>query len=263
MGSPDRQDTDRGPAGLGEAKRPSEEMVRDRLYARYTRRPIPAVPSTAGGSSAHYLRRLVRRHFPETRSADIVELGCGEGQLLRVLRALGYVHAVGVDRSPDQLARARAVGDGISVEQNDALVYLRSVAASSKDVVVVLDMLEHLRREEVLALLDEAHRVLRPDGRIVLHTVNAGSPFFGRIRYGDLTHELAFTPASLRQVFDLCGFRDACFFEDDPVVHGARSGVRWLLWWFVRTSLAACLTVETGGPPDAIFTQGFVALAFR
>ena len=36
-------------------------------------------------------------------------------------------------------------------------------------------------------------RALKPGGRWILHTANAESPFYGRVRYGDITHEQAFT----------------------------------------------------------------------
>jgi SAM-dependent methyltransferase len=68
--------------------------------------------------------------------------------------------------------------------------------AGSLDAVIAFDVLEHFGRDELIPLVDAVHRVLRPGGRWIIHVPNGESPFFGSIRYGDLTHELAFTRQS-------------------------------------------------------------------
>ena len=50
------------------------------------------------------------------------------------------------------------------------------------------------------------------------------------IRYGDLTHELAFTESSLRQIFRTLGFAEVRCYEDRPIVHGVTSLTRRVLW---------------------------------
>jgi len=234
--------------------------ARERLYEAY--RSTPGQEAPVGLASLHYYRSFVRLHFPENRSAEILDLGAGSGGLLLVAQSLGYTHLMGVDRSSSQVKRAPASG-GPSVIQGDAIQVLRSLPERSKDAVVLFDVIEHLTRDELIDLLDEVHRVLGQGGRLLIHTVNAESPFFGRIRYGDLTHETAFTVSSLRQALALSGFMRVTFHEDLPTRHSFRSRVRYVLWRMIRAVLAFYLTVETGSCREAILSQGFVAVAYR
>ncbi|HKP62019.1 MAG TPA: class I SAM-dependent methyltransferase [Polyangiales bacterium] len=238
---------------------------RSRMYARY--RSLmgrdASVPVALGDSSRRpFYDRLVRAYLPKDKSAAVLELACGDGGLLRCLAAHGYGDALGVDLSPEQVARARAAGT-TRVEQADVFTALERLPESSKDVVIAIDLLEHLDKEEVMKLLDEVHRVLRPGGRLVMHTVNAESPFFGRVRYGDFTHRNAFTKLSIAQVCLAAQFARTECHEDPPTVHGLKSAVRWGLWQATRTVLRTALVAETGSLENPILSQNLLAVAFK
>jgi SAM-dependent methyltransferase len=135
---------------------------------------------------------------------------------------------------------------------------------ASLDVVVAFDVIEHFMRDELLGFVDEVRRVLRPGGRWIIHTPNAESPFGGRMRYGDLTHELAFTRHSIGQLLLSSGFSSVRCFEDTPVPHGVKSAARWVLWKLFRGVLRLYMAAETGdGDASHIFTQNFLVVAER
>ncbi|OPX35236.1 MAG: hypothetical protein B1H11_09415 [Desulfobacteraceae bacterium 4484_190.1] len=101
-------------------------------------------------------------------------------------------------------------------------------------------------------------------GRWIIHTPNAESPFGNRILFGDFTHELAFTRTSLAQILLASGFSRVGCYEDQPVLHGIKSAVRWILWRCIRGVLRLYLAVETGNTGrDAIFSQNFLAVGFK
>ena len=110
-------------------------------------------------------------------------------------------------------------------------------------------------------MLVEVRRVLKPNGRWIIHAPNAESPFFGRIRYGDFTHELAFTHQSLGAVLRAGGFGQVECFEDEPVVHGLKSAVRWVFWKLLRLGLRFFIAVETGETAAGIYSQNLTAVA--
>lgn len=239
---------------------------RERIYRHYvTARGSELVPQDVAGlaSRAPYLRRLIRRHFPENRAAAIIDLGCGHGALLHFLREAGYRHLVGVDRSPEQVAAARRLGiEG--VREEDLFETLRELPDRSQDVVVCFDVIEHFRREELLLFAEEVARVLRPGGRWILHVPNGESPFAARMRYGDLTHELAFTRESLGQLCLSCGFSRVACYEDAPVVHGFVSALRYGIWKAIRGLLRLYLAAETGDTGRAaVFSQNLLAVAIK
>lgn len=211
---------------------PATSAWKLRLYERYTSNHVASEGEQVRSLVAArmpFLNRIVQRQFPAARSVRILDLGCGYGALLVALRQAGYTHLAGVDVSEEQISAARDLGD-FALEWCDLLTYLQARQSASFDVVAALDVLEHFTCEELLTLVDEIARVLSPGGRLIVHVPNGEAIAPGVIRYGDFTHELAFTPASLRQLANACGLKVIEFAEDTPVAHGAVSNVRAFLW---------------------------------
>lgn len=239
---------------------------RSRIYEYYVHSRLESLapPDTdAIRRGGVFLHHLVRRHFPANRQAAILDLGCGYGSLIYHAREAGYVNVAGVDRSPQQVAEAQRLGiEG--VVEGDILDYLASTADGSQDVVLTFDVIEHFTREELLPFVDEVHRVLKVGGRWIIHTPNGESPLSNRIRYGDLTHEQAFTRTSLGQLLLSSGFRSLECYEDAPVIHGVVSAVRYVVWKGIRAMLRIYLAAETGNSgASSIFTQNLLAVAVR
>ena len=102
--------------------------------------------------------------------AVVVDVGCGPGATLEAIAAGGH-HGIGVDYSP-ALARAAAapgaptvVGDAERLPISDGAV----------DAVVIECVLSALPAKP--AALDEARRVLRPDGALILTDMTLAAPF--------------------------------------------------------------------------------------
>ena len=68
-----------------------------------------------------------------------------------------------------QTLAGRDAADRAAIVLGDArMIALRDASA---DVVTLLDVVEHLAPPELAGTLREAHRVLRPGGRVVIHTM--------------------------------------------------------------------------------------------
>ena len=241
------------------------QRTRERLYRHYVEAAsAPLAPETVEGLEPRgpVLRRLITDHFPPSRAARILELGCGHGALLHFARAAGYTDISGVDGSPAQVAAAQRLGIP-GVVQGELLTALKAAAPASYDAVVAYDVIEHLTKDELLDMADEVARVLKPRGRWIIHAPNGLSPFCGAMAYGDLTHEQAFTPESLTQLFLACGFREASFHEDPPAVRGAASAVRAVLWRLIRQLMRFALVIETGMTEYRVFTINLIAVAVK
>lgn len=242
------------------------DTYRTRIYSHYVQTREQALsPETLAdlGPRSHALRKLIRKHFPADKNAAVLDLGCGHGALLHFARDAGYTNVWGVDGSPQQVTAARRLFiEG--VEEGDLRDVLAAQPDGSLDVVVAFDLIEHFSRDELLPLVDEVLRVLKPGGRWIIHVPNGESPFFGSVRYGDLTHELAFTRTSLSQLLLASGFEEVRCFEDRPVVHGAKSALRWVVWRGFRSLLRLYIAAETGGTGGGhIFSQNLLAVARR
>lgn len=210
---------------------------RDRLYADYDAHAV-----ASDDARGPHLDHFVRTHLP--RGARVLDLGCGDGGLLRAAQRAGHAVVRGVDGSAAMVARGR--GLGTPIEHGDLLAVARQIDDRAFDCVVAYDVLEHLDRDEQLALLDQAQRILSPGGRLVLHVPSGEGIFGGAILYGDATHLTAFTPGSLNQLFRATGFVTPRYFEERPYVHGLKSAVRLGLWHAFRAGVIAVNAIETG-----------------
>ena len=208
-----------------------------------------------------YLRAVIRRLFPPDKSVRILDVGCGYGALVHVLRESGYRNVCGIDGSQEQVDLAARLGvEG--VQFGEAFPSLQAAAPGSFDVLCFFDVLEHLDRQELHDLLVVASRALSPKGCCIGHVPNAQGIFSMNIRYGDLTHELAFTESSLRQIFRTLGFADVRCYEDRPVAHGIVSLARRLLWSAGSLPFRILLAAETGST-GAILSQNLTFVAHR
>jgi len=96
----------------------------------------------------------------------VVDLGTGRGELLAEARRRGAARAVGVEQAAAAVALARR--EDVEVLHGDVRsVPLRDGIA---DLVTLLDVVEHLTPDELAATLREARRLLRPGGRVLVHT---------------------------------------------------------------------------------------------
>ncbi len=103
----------------------------------------------------HHLQRWVRA------SDAVLDVGCGGGEFLNHLRAR---RRIGLDLNPDAGA-ALAAGIEFHCGPADDLGFLGD---GEVDVVFSSNLLEHLSKPEIEHLLDEARRVLRPGGSLLL-----------------------------------------------------------------------------------------------
>ena len=116
--------------------------------------------------------RLVREVL-EGGPSDVLDLGCGSGTLAIAIAAAPGDHRVtGIDGDPKILGIARAKPGSEDVELVEGLANELPFEDASFDRVVTSLLLHHLDPPVKRAALEEAHRVLRPGGR--LHVADFG-----------------------------------------------------------------------------------------
>jgi 2-polyprenyl-3-methyl-5-hydroxy-6-metoxy-1,4-benzoquinol methylase len=221
---------------------------KSRLYRNYLTqqvRPNAAELHSILDIRRPYLNRMIARWFPISREVRILDLGCGHGAIMYFLRAAGYHNVTGIDTSPEQVAAAHEFGL-TNVHCGNVYPFLKGSPEGLYEVIIAFDILEHLTKVELLELGDQIHRVLTPGGRLIMHAPNAEAVFFGTIRYGDLTHEMAFTRGSIAQFAGACSFAVLAVQEDTPVVHGVMSLIRSILWHTLSFPLRLLAAAETG-----------------
>jgi 2-polyprenyl-3-methyl-5-hydroxy-6-metoxy-1,4-benzoquinol methylase len=100
----------------------------------------------------------------------VLDVGCGRGEVVLHCARHG-AKAYGVDYSADalQLARQGAAGNETYWQRADAghLPF----QDRTFDWVLMLDIVEHLHPAELAAALVDVRRVLKPEGRLIVHTM--------------------------------------------------------------------------------------------
>jgi 2-polyprenyl-3-methyl-5-hydroxy-6-metoxy-1,4-benzoquinol methylase len=154
--------------------------------------------------SVESIRERQRRYVDDLRhDAPVLDIGCGRGELLELLREAG-VEAHGIDADADMVAYAR--GDGLEVEQADLIEYLEGVSAGSLGAIFMGQVVEHLPAPTLVQALRLAATKLRPGGVLIAETINPLSPIALRNYFADLTHAQPLVPETLELLARQSGF---------------------------------------------------------
>lgn len=144
------------------------------------------------------VRGLLEQYGPKGGNLRILDVGCGTGATLKTIRDLGV--ATGVDRSREALGFCHQRGLGrLVVGAGEAL----PVAGDSVDVVLALDIIEHIRDDGAAAR--ELARVLRPGGVLIV-TVPA-CPELWSEHDEALDHIRRYRATRLRRILRRAGLR--------------------------------------------------------
>ncbi len=188
-----------------EARRAALAPKLDALYSAFEDR-FRGPESLIQARARPYLQ-LVRECGAGTLEAPVVDVGCGRGEWLALLREEG-MHARGVDLN------SRFVSDaavrGMEVIEGDAIEVLRAMPAGSVGAITSMHLVEHLPFDRVVELIDACHHVLRPGGVLILETPNPENLDVATIYfYMDPTHRNPLPPEMLRWVVEARGYSDA------------------------------------------------------
>jgi SAM-dependent methyltransferase len=157
---------------------------------------------------------LLRGHAP------VLDLGCGRGELLELLREAGTA-ARGVEGNANAVQECRV--KGLDVTQGDLVEFLERQPTGATGAVFAAQVAEHLEPLRLQALLAAAHRALAKDGLLVLETVNVASALaWFDVFIRDLTHERPLHPETLRFMVAAAGFSEARIELRSPVPDDVR-----------------------------------------
>jgi O-antigen chain-terminating methyltransferase len=153
------------------------------------------------------VEEYVKDVLPLSGTGPVVDLGCGRGEWLEVLRDHG-VEAYGVDTN--EAFVAAGTERGLDVRHGDALRHLHEVPESSLAAVTGFHLAEHVTLDGLVDLVDSALRALRPGGLLILETPNPTNVTVGAAAfYIDPTHLKPLHPQFLEFLVLERGFVDA------------------------------------------------------
>lgn len=137
--------------------------------------------SASGGTNIDplYSGFLERSHFKPGEA--VVDLGTGRGELPVVAVQQGASWAVGFEYAESAVKLAKQTLDAHEIGPRAAVMAadVRAIPLRDQvcDLVTMVDVVEHLAAPELARTFEEAYRILRPGGRIVIHTIPSSTVY--------------------------------------------------------------------------------------
>jgi len=201
--------------------------------------------------SVQEFERNYKKVLPSSKSAAILDLGCGDGAFLSWLKKKGYEDLTGVDLKPASI-------DGVVFHRDEIIRFLQS-NRKRYDLIMLRFVIEHFKKEDLNTLVELLDLRLVSGGRLVIETPNAGFILAASQRWADLEHEVMFTPETLSKLLST-HFKIKRRGYSCPA--GIRARTTLLLFWFPLRFFLWLLAIGNWrflvpplsiGPEDAAF----------
>jgi 2-polyprenyl-3-methyl-5-hydroxy-6-metoxy-1,4-benzoquinol methylase len=194
------------------------EMLDHHVMGRvlgYTERRVPNDPAHAlvevfrGPESR--VRDLQRVYLPLLDDHEpVLDVGCGRGEFLDIAREAG-LEVEGVEADPEMVEHCRRKGH--KVTQGDVVDRIQSLPGASIGLLFSAQVVEHLPYSALVRLLTHATRKIKPDGIMILETVNVHMIEAFKTFFLDPTHTTPLFPESLLTLCQAVGFESAYAFH--------------------------------------------------
>lgn len=174
-----------------------------------------------------YHARYVAALDPAPGGLPVLDLGCGSGVFLELVRETGR-SGVGVELADEAVQIAR--GKGLNIVQDQVLHFLETQPAASYGAIYCAHLIEHLVPADAVCLLAECSRVLVPNGRLIVITPNPVSLYvISETFWLDPTHVRPYPAPLLERMMLRAGFKLLSSGHDDPPGFPRRTLPRRLL----------------------------------
>lgn len=194
----------------------------------------PLAPSVPSGNSSQYVgfedrfrgsENDIRRRLADyvtyfDGQSNVLDVGCGRGEFLDLLRERG-ISAKGLDFNAEMIEVCRS--RGLAAAAGDARGYLAGLPDESLGGLIAVQVIEHLEPAYLVEMLELAFDKVRPGGRVVLETINPAcwvAFFESFIR--DLTHVKPIHPETLQYLLQASGFSNVEIVYRSPIAPDGR-----------------------------------------
>jgi SAM-dependent methyltransferase len=222
-------------------------------------RPVEDEATREARQRAYQLRNLRPLLASISPTAKVVEIGPGCGVTAKLLREWGLQNYLAIEVCEEYVSELNAQGFDCRLSEDAGESLLQTVPDGSCDVILAIDVLEHMELDACRSLLAAAKRKLAPGGKLIVQVPNASAPFGINTHLADPTHLLPFNDVRLVSLLRSAGFDDV---KAAPVqlprtpVNLVRGLVQRLVFGCVRM-----LTRGIGATPVGVMTHLMLGVA--
>lgn len=155
-----------------------------------------------------YRDQVILQHI---KGRKIIDLGCGEGITLgKIIQKFPQSQIIGIDNDQEKIKICRQ--HHLPVRPAD-IAHL-PFEANTFDCALLIEVIEHLKVNQVDQAIKEAHRVIRPGGRLIILFPNDRNFKIGRLlmlklkeAFYNYGHLRQWQPTQARKFFQKAGFK--------------------------------------------------------
>ncbi|MFA6518480.1 MAG: methyltransferase domain-containing protein [Candidatus Shapirobacteria bacterium] len=159
-----------------------------------------------------YIEYNFSKYF-NNNNISVLEIGPGLGEFIYYLNKLNINTIDIIDQDKYIL---KNIQQKYKVRQICCSDILTSVIEKQYDIIFLLQVLEHIPKNNYQKLLNNLFKHLNKNGKIIITVPNGGNPFNIVERYSDLTHEILFTENSLKELPNYCNLPSNTITEVQP-----------------------------------------------
>jgi 2-polyprenyl-3-methyl-5-hydroxy-6-metoxy-1,4-benzoquinol methylase len=234
---------------------------RDKLYEQYfhnqSGRRLNKDLSEKIKENWKQLNREILPLLPTDKKAKILDIGCGYGEWLMLMKENNYTETEGVDISREQIETAHTLGI-TNVQVADVFDYLAQ-KKNYFDCITGIDIIEHFSKDELVNLLELIKGALKANGTAIFRTPNMDGLLASVYAYGDFTHSCLLNYSSAQQLGLSCGFSKVEVLPSFIYVNGAlKEMIRRLLWWQYTFTAKLVLFASGRSSKGVLFTPNLL-----
>lgn len=160
--------------------------------------------------------RFLLRYLPQKKNARILDIWCGQWQMLYNLKQHWYNNLFWIDASQEAVLHCKK--EGFNVQK----IWIEEIWENEKfDFIIMNHVLEHIDKSQIIGICKKLFHLLNIGWSLYITVPNAQSNTWAYWMYEDFTHETLFTSGSLYYVlrsgwFDTIEFQDIDNFDSNP-----------------------------------------------
>lgn len=208
------------------------------------------------------MKDYLKDHLPADKSARILDIGCGDGDVLLDLKRQGYANCSGVEIDKKSIDACRQKGLSNVEAISDLAAYLFDKRGAF-DLIYMKEVIYYFPEDKLAIYLKAIKDALKDDGTLIVEVFNGAMLTGAFFKYKDYRIKYVLTEHSLRRMLEDSGFRVTKVFGAEFL----SSSVKRVIWKALRylwtLVLRAIYALEIGIGPErpTIWSKLVVAVA--